>query len=66
MNRQSDSTVIEAVFGQIKRARQLDRFRLRGMEKIHGVWALMAITHNIHKLFRSSLAAGWGLVAPHI
>jgi hypothetical protein len=50
-------TVVEPVFGQIKGARGLDRFRLRGLEKVNGEWALMATTHNILKLFRASAAA---------
>ncbi|WP_191964884.1 transposase [Synechococcus sp. RSCCF101] len=49
-------TVVEPVFGQIKGARRLDRFRLRGLEKVNGEWTLMATTHNILKLFRASLA----------
>ena len=49
-------TVVEPVFGQIKGARGLDRFRLRGLEKVNGEWALMATTHNPLKLFRASLA----------
>ena len=49
-------TVVEPVFGQIKGARGLDRFRLRGLEKVNGEWALMATTHNILKLFRASVA----------
>jgi len=40
-------TVVEPVFGQIKGARGLDRFRLRGMKQVNGKWALMATTHNI-------------------
>jgi len=40
-------TVVEPVFGQIKGARGLDRFRLRGLEKVNGEWALMATTHNL-------------------
>ena len=49
-------TIVEPVFGQIKGARGLDRFRLRGLEQVNGEWALMATTHNILKLFRASLA----------
>ena len=48
-------TVVEPVFGQIKGARGLDRFRLRGLEKVNGEWALMATTHNLLKLFRASM-----------
>jgi Transposase DDE domain/Transposase domain (DUF772) len=50
-------TIVEPVFGQIKRARGLDRFLLRGLEKVNGEWALMVITHNIGKLHRAALAA---------
>jgi hypothetical protein len=49
-------TIVEPVFGHIKGARGLDRFRLRGMKKVNGEWALMATTHNLLKLFRASLA----------
>jgi transposase len=49
-------TIVEPVFGQIKSSRRLDRFRLRGLEKVSGEWALMATTHNILKLFRASRA----------
>jgi len=51
-------TIVEPVFGQIKGARRLDRFGLRGLEKVNGEWALMATTHNLLKLFRASLATG--------
>ena len=49
--------IAEPVFGQIKGARGLDRFLLRGLEKVDGEWTLMAITHNIGKLHRASPAA---------
>jgi hypothetical protein len=49
--------IAEPVFGQIKGARGLDRFLLRGLEKVDGEWSLMAITHNIGKLHRADLAA---------
>ena len=49
-------TIVEPVFGQIKGVRGLDRFRLRGLEKVNGEWALIATTHNLLKLFRASLA----------
>ena len=49
-------TIVEPVFGQIKGARGLDRFRLRGLEKVNGEWALIATTHNLLKMFRASLA----------
>jgi transposase len=49
--------IAEPVFGQIKGARGLDRFLLRGLEKVDAEWTLMAITHNIGKLHRAALAA---------
>jgi transposase len=49
-------TVVEPVFGQIKSSRRLNRFRLRGLEKVNGEWALMATTHNLLKLFRATIA----------
>jgi hypothetical protein len=49
--------IVEPVFGQIKGARGLDCFLLRGLEKVNGEWALMAITHNIRKMHRAALAA---------
>jgi len=50
--------IAEPVFGQIKGARGLDRFLLRGLVKVDGEWTLMAITHNIGKLHRAALAPG--------
>jgi hypothetical protein len=48
--------IVEPVFGQIKGARGLDRFLLRGLEKAVGEWTLMAINHNIGELHRAALA----------
>jgi len=50
-------TIVEPVFGQIKGARRMDRFRLHGLENVIGEWALMATPHNLLKLFRASLVA---------
>jgi transposase len=44
---------IEPVYGQIKAARGLKQFLLRGIEKVRGEWSLIAITHNILKLWRN-------------
>lgn len=44
---------VEPVFGQIKAARGFKRFLLRGFEKVRGEWSLIAITHNILKLWRN-------------
>lgn len=48
-------TAVEPVFGQIKSSRGLDRFRLRGLERVNGEWSLMATSHNLLKLFRASM-----------
>ena len=38
--------------GQIKEARGLRRFLLRGIEKVNAESHLIAATHNLFKLFR--------------
>jgi hypothetical protein len=42
--------VVEPVFGQIKQARGVRQFVLRGKEKVNGEWALLCLTHNILRL----------------
>lgn len=49
--------IAEPVFGQIKGARGLDYFLLRGLENLNSEWSLMAITHSIGKLHRAARAA---------
>ena len=44
--------IVEPVNGQIKEARGLRRFLLRGLEKVDCEWHLIAATHNLLKLFR--------------
>jgi transposase len=44
--------IVEPVFGQIKEARGLRRLVLRGLEKARGEFSLIALTHNLLKLFR--------------
>ena len=44
--------IVEPVNGQIKEARGLRRFLLRGIEKVNSEWHLIAATHNLLKLFR--------------
>lgn len=46
---------VEPVFGQIKSARGIRQFLLRGLENVRHEWDLIAETHNLLKLFRS----GW-------
>ena len=43
---------VEPVFGQIKDARRLDRFLMRGKAKVSMEWSLMCTTHNILKLWK--------------
>jgi transposase len=49
--------IVEPVFGQIKEARGFRRFLLRGLKKVRGEWALLALTHNILKIYRADLRA---------
>ena len=44
---------VEPVFGQIKDARGIRSFLLRGLEQVKGEWKLICLTHNILKLWRS-------------
>jgi transposase len=45
-------SIVEPVFGQIKRARGFVQFSLRGLEKMRGEWTIVCLTHNLLKLFR--------------
>ena len=55
--------IVEPVNGQIKEARGLRRFLLRGLEKVNGEWHLIAATHNLLKLFRFRRSQQQALVA---
>jgi hypothetical protein len=44
--------IVEPVFGQIKEARGIRRFWLRGLEKVQSEWKLICATHNLLKLWR--------------
>lgn len=44
--------VVEPVFGQIKQARGLRQFLLRGLENVTSEWDLWCLTHNLLKLYR--------------
>jgi transposase len=46
--------IVEPAFGQIKN-RGFRQFLLRGLAKVRGEWSLIALTHNLLKLYR----AGW-------
>ncbi len=45
--------IVEPVFGQIKAARGLRRFSLRGLASVGAEWNLIALTHNLLKLWRA-------------
>jgi transposase len=47
--------IVEPVFGQIKEARGLRRLLLRGFAAAHAEFLLIALSHNLLKLFRSRL-----------
>jgi transposase len=52
--------VVEPVFGQIKSARGIRKFLLRGLEKVSAEWQLICLTHNLLKIWRRSNRAGVG------
>lgn len=41
---------VEPVFGNIRNNKRLDRFTLRGKNKVDGQWKLYCLVHNIEKL----------------
>ena len=53
-------SVVEPVFCQIKEGRGFRRFSFRGLEKVAAEWDLVALTHNLLKLFRSGWRGGVG------
>ena len=48
--------ITEPVHGQIKQARAFRQFLLRGLAKVQGEFTLVALTHNLLKLWRAALA----------
>ena len=44
--------VIEPVFGNVCSNKGLDKFSLRGKEKVTGQWLLYSLVHNLEKLWR--------------
>ena len=48
------STTVEPVFGQIKAARGIRRFRRRGFSACASEWKLIATTHNLLKWWRNT------------
>jgi len=43
--------IVEPVFGQIKQARGLRQFLLRGVQKVQGEWSLWCTGHNLLKIW---------------
>ena len=48
--------IVEPVFGQLKEIRGFRRFLLRGLDQVSAEFDLMALTHNLLKLFRHASA----------
>ncbi len=48
--------VVEPVFGQMKGARGLRQFLLRGVEKVQGEWSLWCMGHNLRKVWLHGLS----------
>ena len=45
-------STIEPVFGQVKQARGLRQFSLRGYQNVSAEWQMWRLTHNLLKLYR--------------
>jgi transposase len=48
---------VEPVFGNLRGNKRLDRFTLRGQQKVDGQWKLYALVHNLEKLAHHGYAA---------
>jgi hypothetical protein len=48
--------IVEPVFGQIKERRGFRRFSFRGLANVAAEWMLIALTHNLLKLFQAEMA----------
>ncbi|WP_156900191.1 transposase, partial [Alicyclobacillus contaminans] len=51
--------IIEPVYGHIKACMGFIRLSLRGLAKVQGEWSLVAMCHNLLKIFRN----GWSRLA---
>jgi transposase len=49
--------IVEPVFGQIKSARGIRKFLLRGLAKVSAEWQLICLTHNLLKIWRRATRA---------
>jgi hypothetical protein len=50
--------IVEPVFGQIKSARGIRQFLLRGLEKVQAEWQRICLSHNLLKIWRRCSSAG--------
>ncbi len=50
--------IVEPVFGQIKHARAICKFLLRGLKKVSATWQLICLIHNLLKIWRRANRAG--------
>jgi transposase len=50
--------IVEPVFGQMKGARGIRGFLLRGLEKVAAEWQLICLTHNLLKIWRHTCGVG--------
>jgi transposase len=48
--------MVEPIFGWIKSIKRIDQFRLRGLEAVQGEWSLIALTHNLDRMYRAVIA----------
>ena len=48
--------ILDPIFGQIKQARRIRQFLLRGLKQVRREWALVCLRHNILKMY--GLCAG--------
>lgn len=46
---------VEPVFGNVRATKRLDRFSLRGENKVNGQWQMYCLVHNIEKIQRYGL-----------
>jgi hypothetical protein len=47
---------VEPVFGNLRSNKELNRFTLRGRQKVDGQWKLYCLVHNIEKLAHNGYA----------
>lgn len=48
--------IVEPVFANLRHNKRLDRFTLRGREKVDTQWKLYCLVHNIEKLAKHGYA----------